>query len=272
VLRDADVDARRLELVITETSLMVNPKRAVAVAQGYLLAKPMPAVPRIGEAPLTSCGTVSQVSGAEESDERTHDRSAFLAALGNEYFALQTLRASSIGEAGSRAALFFTTLTGTVVALGFLAGQPEAAQPFAYAAMPIVAIVGLLSFLRLVEISVEDVAALRAMNRIRAFYSTLDTEAARFFTSPTSGQAINQLMSTGAHKSKWQAALTISATVAVVEALLVGAATAFAVGDGTGSVPASVAAGAVSALVVGVLLGIHQQRRFAQVLAEDSAF
>jgi diguanylate cyclase (GGDEF)-like protein len=31
MLRDADVDARRLELEITETSLMVNPKRAVAV-------------------------------------------------------------------------------------------------------------------------------------------------------------------------------------------------------------------------------------------------
>jgi hypothetical protein len=55
-------------------------------------------------------------------EEPAGRRSAFEAALGNEYFALSGLRASSIAEAGTRASLFFTTLTGTLLALGFLAG------------------------------------------------------------------------------------------------------------------------------------------------------
>jgi hypothetical protein len=68
--------------------------------------------------------------------------------------------------------MFFTTLRGTVLALGFLAGATDAVVPVAYAALPIVILLGVLSFLRLVEISVEDVGALRAINRIRAYYGS----------------------------------------------------------------------------------------------------
>jgi len=102
-------------------------------------------------------------------DERPDGRSAFEAGLANEYFALSSLRASSIAEAGTRATLFFTTLTRTVLALGFLAGTTSAVVPVAYAALPIVILLGLLSFLRLVDISIEDVGALRAINRIRTY-------------------------------------------------------------------------------------------------------
>ena len=107
------------------------------------------------------------------SDQRPDARGAFEAGLANEYFALSGLRASSIAEASTRATLFFTTLTGTVLALGFLASSTNAVVPVAYAALPIVILLGLLSFLRLVEISVEDVGALRAINRIRAYYGGL---------------------------------------------------------------------------------------------------
>jgi hypothetical protein len=53
-------------------------------------------------------------------DDAADRRSAFEAALGNEYFALSGMRASSIAEASTRAPLFFTTLTGTVLAINAL--------------------------------------------------------------------------------------------------------------------------------------------------------
>jgi hypothetical protein len=81
-------------------------------------------------------------------EEPAGRRSAFEAALGNEYFALSGLRASSIAEAGTRASLFFTTLTGTLLALGFLAGTTDAVTAVAYATVPTVIVLGLLSFLR----------------------------------------------------------------------------------------------------------------------------
>jgi hypothetical protein len=55
-----------------------------------------------------------------------------------------------------------------VLALGFLAGTTDAVVPVAFAALPIVILLGLLNFLRLVDISIEDVGALRAINRIPA--------------------------------------------------------------------------------------------------------
>jgi hypothetical protein len=70
---------------------------------------------------LTSPLPSGLVSSALRMDDTADRRSAFEEALGNEYFALSGMRVSSIAEASTRASLFFTTLTGTVLAFGFLA-------------------------------------------------------------------------------------------------------------------------------------------------------
>ena len=133
-------------------------------------------------------------------DETADRRSAFEAALGNEYFALSGMRASSIAEASTRASLFFTTLTCAALGLGFLAGTTDAVAPVAYVAPPTVIILGFLSFLRLVEIAVEDVRALQAINHIRGYYGQLVPEAHEYFPPPGRVQAINALLDTGAHR------------------------------------------------------------------------
>jgi hypothetical protein len=195
-------------------------------------------------------------------------RSAFEAALGSEYFALQGIRASSIAEAGTRASLFFTTLTGTVLALGFLAGSTDAVAPVAYAAMPIVVLLGVMSYFRLVEISIEDVQALQAIQRIRGYYGGLVPEAAEFFPAPGSQQAIDQLLDTGVHRSAWRATLTIASTVGAVVSLVAGAAVAFALGDmGLNTAIAAVVA-AVVAVAVGYGLFRYQEHRFMTAMGE----
>jgi hypothetical protein len=199
-------------------------------------------------------------------DEAPDRRSAFEAALGNEYFALSGLRASSIAEAGTRASLFFTTLTGTLLALGFLAGSTDAVTAVAYATIPAVVILGLLSFLRLVEISVEDVRALQAIDRIRSYYAQLVPEAVEYFPPPVSGQAINTSLDTGERRSFWRATLTIAATVGIVDTLLSGAAVAFAAGDLGVNTAVSALCGVVTAAVVGWTLLRHQTRRFEAVV------
>jgi hypothetical protein len=195
---------------------------------------------------------------AESPDART----AFEAGLANEYFALSGLRASSIGEAGTRATLFFTTLTGTVLALGFLAAATDAVVPVAYAALPIVILLGLLSFLRLVEISVEDVGALRAINRIRAYYGALVPEGRDYFPAPGKQQAINELIDVGARRAPWRAALTIAATVGVMDALVAGASLAFALAHAGMSTGLAVVIGVAVALVMIWGLFAYQTRRF----------
>lgn len=199
-------------------------------------------------------------------DERSDGRSAFEAGLANEYFALSGLRASSIAEAGTRATLFFTTLTGTVLALGFLAGTTSAVVPVAYAALPIVILLGLLSFLRLVDISVEDVGALRAINRIRTYYAGLVPEGTDYFPAPGQKQAINELVDIGERRAMWRAALTIAATVGVMDALVTGASLTFALSHMGAPTALAVVAGIIVAL--GIIWGmfVYQSGRFGAAL------
>ncbi len=199
-------------------------------------------------------------------DERPDGRNAFEAGLANEYFALSGLRSSSIAEAGTRATLFFTTLTGTVLALGFLAGTTSAVVPVAYAALPIVILLGLLSFLRLVDISVEDVGALRAINRIRTYYAGLVPEGTEYFPAPGQKQAINELVDIGERRAPWRAALTIAATVGVMDALVTGASLAFAFSHLGTPTALAVVVGVIAALAIIWGMFVYQSRRFGAAL------
>jgi hypothetical protein len=199
----------------------------------------------------------------------TDRRSAFEAALGYEYFGLQGLRSASIAEAGTRAGLYFTTLTGTVLALGFLAGNTDAVRWIAYASLPIVVVLGLLSFLRLVEVSIEDVRALQAINKIRAYYGGLVPEAAEYFPAPGRTQAVNTMVDTGAHRGRGRASLTIASSVGVVNTLVCGASVAFAAGDWGLPPPAAAAVGGAVAVVVGWLIFRYQHDRFVAAVGED---
>jgi membrane protease YdiL (CAAX protease family) len=200
------------------------------------------------------------------SDESPEARTAFETGLATEYFALSGLRSSSIAEAGTRATMFFTTLTGTVLALGFLAGATDAVVPVAYAALPIVILLGILSFLRLVEISLEDVGALRSINRIRGYYAGLVPEGTRFFPPPGPQQAVTDLVDTGAQQGRWRATLTVAATVGVMDALVSGASLAFALAHaGMPTAPAVVVGIAVALVMIWALLA-HQTRRFNSAL------
>jgi len=199
-------------------------------------------------------------------DERPDGRNAFEAGLANEYFALSGLRSSSIAEAGTRATLFFTTLTGTVLALGFLAGTTSAVVPVAYAALPIVILLGLLSFLRLVDISVEDVGALRAINRIRTYYAGLVPEGTEYFPAPGQKQAINELVDIGERRAPWRAALTIAATVGVMDALVTGASLAFALSHLGTPTALAVVVGVIAALAIIWGMFVYQSGRFGAAL------
>jgi hypothetical protein len=199
-------------------------------------------------------------------DEQAAARTAFEAGLATEYFALSWLRASSIAEGGTRASLFFTTLTGTVLALGFLAGTTDAVVPVAYAALPIAILLDVLSFLRLVEISVEDVGALRSINRIRAYYGGLVPDGTKYFPAPGRQQAITDLIDIGARRGPWRAALTIAASVGAMVALIAGASLAFALAHAGMATALAVIIGLVAALLMTWALLAYQTRRFHAAL------
>jgi hypothetical protein len=132
-----------------------------------------------------------------------------------------------------------------------------------------VVLLGLLSFLRLVEVSIEDVRALQAINKIRAYYGGLVPEAAEYFPAPGRTQAINTLVDTGTHRGRGRASLTIASSVGVVNSLVCGASVAFAAGDWGLPTPAAAAAGGTFAVVVGWLIFRYQHDRFVAAVGAD---
>lgn len=95
----------------------------------------------------------------------------FLAALTTEHFVVQSARGVISSEATSRATIYLGTLSSTLIAVGFLADQRPALVAFLAAALPVLVSLGALTFLRLVQIGVEDVAHLAAMQLIRRRYA-----------------------------------------------------------------------------------------------------
>lgn len=205
----------------------------------------------------------------DQSRSEAERRSAFESAVGGEYFALNGLRASTTSEASTRATIYFTTMSGTLLALGFLSGSTDAVSPVAYAAVPTVAVLGLLAFLRLVELAVLDVRALQGIQRVRAYWRELVPEGAEFFPAPASSQAVDIVLDTGERRGLFRATLTIAASVGLVNSLWIAAGVAFAADD-LGMAPA---AAVVIGIVVGILLAAvlfrHQARRIGHVVGND---
>jgi hypothetical protein len=107
-----------------------------------------------------------------------------LQALTTEHFTLQTARSATIIKTNGRSALFLSTVSSAVVALAFIGQVADVGQPlflFAFAVLPALFLLGLLTYLRLAQSAIEDLLSARAINRIRRHDLDLDPGASAFF-------------------------------------------------------------------------------------------
>jgi hypothetical protein len=114
--------------------------------------------------------------------EQPGDRSqSLLTVLTTEHYTLQMVRSSTIAESTGRVGHYLTVLSGTVIALGLLAGiaEPFVAGLAGLALLATVYFIGLATFLRVLESGVEDLRALYGINRIRHAYGELEPAARR---------------------------------------------------------------------------------------------
>jgi uncharacterized membrane protein YuzA (DUF378 family) len=106
--------------------------------------------------------------------------------LATEHWSLLATRGMSWNEVFSRAGMFITVVSATVVALALVA-QATAFGPgfraFALLALPLVLLVGLLTQLRLSEVSTNEVMLVIGMNRLRHAYLELAPELEPYFVT-----------------------------------------------------------------------------------------
>jgi hypothetical protein len=189
-----------------------------------------------------------------------------LQALTTEHFTLQTARSATIADS-------------TVVALAFIGQLTHTGQAFhlfALALLPALVVLGILTYLRLVQTAVEDLFYARAINRIRHHYVGLDPDGARWFVlcnfdDPAGVMAAMGLATPGARHSHGHLVSHAATMVAAVTSIIGGvlaALAANAAGSGQLPVAASATVGAVVTVAATAAFGWHQVRRWRA--AEDS--
>jgi hypothetical protein len=87
-----------------------------------------------------------------------------------EHFNLQTARAATISESNGRTSIFLGAVSAGLVALAF-AGQASRTTllTFGLVLFPVLAFLGLVTFERVLQASIEDALYLQRINRIRRF-------------------------------------------------------------------------------------------------------
>jgi hypothetical protein len=200
------------------------------------------------------------------------DPGRLLTALTTEHFTLQGSRAATTSEGATRSSLFLGSVSSALVALGFIAGIAGGSsalfRTFALTVLPTLCFLGVITFIRLVELGTEDQLYGRAINRIRHHYLELAGDEERLFMMGAHDDPRGVLRNMGLRQWRFQLYLTNSFAIAVVTAVLAGSLVALAVGVATGApLGVSIVLGAAGA--VATVAGLARLMRRLYGLAPD---
>jgi ACR3 family arsenite efflux pump ArsB len=172
---------------------------------------------------------------AELLDALRDDPQAAVAILTTEHFNLQTARAATISETNGRASLFLGAVSAGLVAIAF-AGQTSrtALYTFGLVLFPVLTFLGLVTFERALQASIEDTHVLLRINRIRRFYVEAAPQLAAYLARPADRDHVADVLRTEGFASRWQLILTIVGAIGVINSVLLGVTAGLAVAALTG--------------------------------------
>jgi hypothetical protein len=143
-----------------------------------------------------------------------------------EHFNLQTERAATVGEANGRASIFLGSVSAGLIALGFAAQGGDSLatmRAFALVLFPVLVFLGLSTFERVLQVSIEDLALEIRINRLRRFYLEAAPGLRGWLApAPTADTFEAALRSLGLKPRTGQVLLTVAGTISIVNSALVG--------------------------------------------------
>lgn len=146
--------------------------------------------------------------------------------LTTEHFVSQTARAATIQEANWRASLFLTSVSSATIALAFIAQVTHMGQPFelfCLIVLPCLYFIGLVTFVRAIQVGIEDMVHARGMARIRHYYIEIAPAMQRYLVHSThdSEQAV-LFTDVGLRPMRWQSFMSTAGMVNVINAAIAG--------------------------------------------------
>jgi hypothetical protein len=143
-----------------------------------------------------------------------------------EHFNLQTARAITVSEANGRAGIYLAALSSNLIALAFIGQMSRlgvAFYAFALILLPVLAFVGVVTFLRLVQSSIEDIAYGHRIGLLRSFYLRVSPELEPYLVVVRGTRSAAPVDGERLAPSAWQLTLTTAGMVAVVNSVVVAA-------------------------------------------------
>lgn len=188
------------------------------------------------------------------------DRQEVLTALTTEHFTLQGARSQTISESGTRASLYVFSVSSTLVGLGFIAQVSEVGDVFdvfALTVLPTLYVLGVFTFVRLVETSVENILYGRAINRIRSYYLQRAGTESRWFVLGGYDDPLGVIRNMGIKPNRMQLYFTSAMMIAVINSVVGGSAVAIAAGA-IADPPLGVAVGAGAVAAIASLFALSR--------------
>jgi hypothetical protein len=209
--------------------------------------------------PDTADGAATTGAGGAGDKELGEHAPALLAA---EHWSLLSARSLIWNEAQSRAAVFLTVLSASIIAVALVAdatGFGSETTSLALVLLPVVFLLGVAAYIRLVQINTEEFQLVLAMNRLRHAYLALEPGLERYLTTDhhddMQGVFVTYMAGYPTRRSLWAYFLvTTPMIVATVDAALATAIVVLALQAAEASTAVAVVGGVLAFLVVWVAL------------------
>jgi hypothetical protein len=187
------------------------------------------------------------------------DPQQLLTALSTEHFTLQGARSQTMSESSARASVYVFAVSSALVALGFIGQLSEVGDVFnvfALTVLPTLYLLGVVTFVRLVECGAEDFRYGLAINRIRHYYQEVAGDRADLFLLSGHDDGAGVFENMGIPAEGRKPYFAFSTAVIVINSVVGGAVVALALGaflDASLGIAAGVGGAAAIASVVGWL-------------------
>jgi hypothetical protein len=187
--------------------------------------------------------------------------------LATEHWSLLATRGMAWNEMFSRTGMFLTTLSASMVAIALVADATDSRstfRAFALLIIPVVLLLGVGTYIRLLESRIEDMWTVVGMNRLRRGYFEIAPDLERYFvtSSHDDGDGITRTYHLGdapVRRSPFIAATF--AIVGVIDAVLIGVLAGLLVSLLTDEPAGYATVGAIVALVAGSAMAVTIPRR-----------
>ena len=152
--------------------------------------------------------------------------SQLVSIMTTEHYNLQGGRSMTVSEVTGRASLFLSTVSSTLVALAFVAQIAHLGTAFfvfSLVLFPSLIFLGLVTFERVLQSSIEDTIYARGINRIRHLYLEYAPQMAPYFILSSYDDDSAVMTNMGVRGGWWQTFLTIAGMIQVINSIIVGA-------------------------------------------------